>query len=121
MSRDKIVFGVHDTRIKERLLREADLTLARVLDVCRAAETSKYKMDTMGAAHTQINAMHTQKNVSHRGKHLTCLRHTRQVAATNESQPVSIADIHTLHDSVRRMARCVRNVRAEVTPLHSRV
>ena len=68
MTRDKIVFGVHDTRIKERLLREADLTLARALDVCRAADPSKHQMDTMGAAHTQIHAMHTQKNMSHRGK-----------------------------------------------------
>ena len=54
MISDKIVFGVHSTRIKERLLREADLTLAMALDVCRAAETSKHQMDTMGAAaHTQ--------------------------------------------------------------------
>ena len=52
MIRDKIFFGVHDTRIKERLLREADLTLARALDICRAAETSKHQMDTMGAAHS---------------------------------------------------------------------
>ena len=43
---------------KERLLRETDLTLARSLDVCRAAKTSKHQMDTMGAAHTQIHAMH---------------------------------------------------------------
>ena len=56
--------GVHDTRIKERLLREEDLTLARALDVCRAAETSKHQMDTIGAAYTQIHAMHTQKNVT---------------------------------------------------------
>ena len=62
MIRDKIVFGVHDTRIKERLLREADLTLARALDVCRAAETSKHQMDAMGTAHAQIHAVHTQKH-----------------------------------------------------------
>ena len=69
MIRDKIVvFGVHDTRIKEMLLREADLTLARALDVYRAAETIKRQMDKMGAAHTQIYAVITQKNVSHRGK-----------------------------------------------------
>ena len=58
MIRDKIVFGVHDTSIKERLLREADLTLAKALNVCRAAETSKYQMDAMGTAHAQIHAVH---------------------------------------------------------------
>ena len=31
MIRAKIVFGVHETRTKERLLRETALTLARVL------------------------------------------------------------------------------------------
>ena len=71
MIRDKILFGVYDTRIKERLLREVDLTLERALDVCRAEETSKHQMDTMGAAHTKIYAVDTQKNVSHIGKHLT--------------------------------------------------
>ena len=65
--RDKIAFGVHHTQIRERMLREAGLTLARALDVCRAAETNKHQMDTAVAAHTQIHAVHTQKNVSHRG------------------------------------------------------
>ena len=33
MIRDKVMFGVRDDRIKERLLREADLTLNKALDV----------------------------------------------------------------------------------------
>ena len=41
MIRGKVVFGVSNDRIKERLLRGADLTLNKALDVCRAAETSK--------------------------------------------------------------------------------
>ena len=49
------------------------------------------------------------------GKHITGLRHIGQVATTNKSRLVSIADNHTLHDIVRRMERCVRNVRAETT------
>ena len=35
--RDKVVFEVRDDRIKERLLREADLILNKAVDVCRAA------------------------------------------------------------------------------------
>ena len=80
----KIFFGVHDTRIKERLLREVDLTLSRALDVCRAAETSKHQMDTMGAAHTQIHAKHTQKNVSHRGN--TSHRPTSHQTGSNDKR-----------------------------------
>ena len=48
MIRDKIVFGAHDTRLKERLSREAYLTLARALDACRAAGNIICHMDTMG-------------------------------------------------------------------------
>ena len=83
--RDKIVFGVHDTRFKERLLREADLTLACALDVCRAAETNNHKLDTMGRhTHTQIHAMHTQKYVSHRGK--TSDRATSHQTGSNDKR-----------------------------------
>ena len=60
--RDNIVFGVHDTRIKERLLREADLTLACALGVCRAAETNNHKLDTMGLhTHSNTRYAHTEK------------------------------------------------------------
>ena len=37
--RDKIVFGVHDSRVKERMLRETELTLAKAVEICRAAES----------------------------------------------------------------------------------
>ena len=84
MIRDKIVFGVHDTRIKERLLWEADLTSVRGLDVCTAAATSTHQMDTMCAAHTQIHAMYTHKNVSHRGK--TSHRHTSHQTGSNDTR-----------------------------------
>ena len=39
--RDRIVFGVADIRVKERLLRESDLNLAKALDICHAAEAIK--------------------------------------------------------------------------------
>ncbi|XP_068726228.1 uncharacterized protein [Montipora capricornis] len=39
--RDRIVFGVSSTRLKERLLRESsDLTLEKAVSLCRAAEAS---------------------------------------------------------------------------------
>lgn len=45
--RDRIVFGCVDARVKERLLREDNLTLQSALDVCRAAEASKAQMKAM--------------------------------------------------------------------------
>ena len=45
MIRDRIVFGVSDTPLKERLLRESsDLTLEKAASLCRAAEASKTQL-----------------------------------------------------------------------------
>ena len=44
--RDKMVFGVRDEHIKERLLRETDITLA----ICRASEVSKARLQTMSTS-----------------------------------------------------------------------
>ena len=41
MIRDRIVFGVRDSRLKERLLRESsELTLEKAASICRAGEAS---------------------------------------------------------------------------------
>jgi hypothetical protein len=52
MIRDHIVFGVSDDRIKERLLREKDLTLDKAVDICRAAEISRLHVQTMSSSST---------------------------------------------------------------------
>ena len=45
MIRDRIVFGVSDTRLKERLLRESsELSLEKAASLCRAAEASKSQL-----------------------------------------------------------------------------
>ena len=47
MIRDKIVFSVNDERVKERLLRESDLSLSKAVDVCRAADTTRAQLKAM--------------------------------------------------------------------------
>ena len=48
MIRDRIIFGIKDEQIKERLLRESENpTLERVIDMCRAAEISKQQIKTL--------------------------------------------------------------------------
>ncbi len=47
MIRDKLVFSLTDTRMKERLLRETGLTLVKALDICRAAEAAKNLITVM--------------------------------------------------------------------------
>ena len=39
--RDRIIFGIADNKVRERLLREPELNLAKTLDICRASEISQ--------------------------------------------------------------------------------
>ena len=39
--RDRIIFSMTDTKVRERLLREPELSLAKTLDFCRASEISQ--------------------------------------------------------------------------------
>ena len=49
---DRIVFGVADMRVKERLLRETYLTtLGKALGMCHTAEGSKVQMKVMVTEH----------------------------------------------------------------------
>lgn len=47
MLRDKLVFSINDTRLKERLLRETGLTLQRAVDMCRSTELGKTQIQAM--------------------------------------------------------------------------
>ena len=54
MIRDRIVFGVSDTRLKERLLRESsDLTLEKAASLCRAAEVSENQLKELYSSETK--------------------------------------------------------------------
>ena len=52
MLRDKIkiVFSINDNSVKEWLLREVSLDLTKTLEICRAAESSKIKLNEMTSA-----------------------------------------------------------------------
>ena len=45
--RDRIVCGIRNQTLKERLLREADLTLKKAVDICRAAEISREQVKSL--------------------------------------------------------------------------
>lgn len=42
--RDRIVAGISDTRLKDRLLRETDLTLDKTINICKAAELASERV-----------------------------------------------------------------------------
>ena len=47
MIRDRAVLGCPDRQVQERMLREADLTLQKALDVCRAAAATRAQIKTI--------------------------------------------------------------------------
>ena len=62
--RDRIIFGIHNLKLKERLLREADLMLSKCLEICRAAELSSAQLKEV----TQLNDSVTISAVNARRK-----------------------------------------------------
>ena len=42
--RDRIVFGIRDNKVRERLLRESQLTLKKTDEICRASESTAAQM-----------------------------------------------------------------------------
>lgn len=47
MVRDKLVFGIRDIHLKERLLCEQDLDLTKARNICHASEQSKIQIKEM--------------------------------------------------------------------------
>ena len=68
MIRDKIVFGIRDRPVQEKLLREYNLTLEKALDICRASETSKEQYHAMSSQHKQDIAVHDIRAGEKRGQ-----------------------------------------------------
>ena len=44
MLRNRLVFGIRDAKLRERLLRESQLTLKKTDEVCRASESTAAQM-----------------------------------------------------------------------------
>ena len=67
--RGRVVYGITSERVKERLLREQDLTLDKALELCRINEQSKEQMKVLHEAQG-VNAIKQQntKTSTNRGK-----------------------------------------------------
>ena len=60
--RDRLVFGIQDDKVRERLLREANLTLEKADEICRAAESMAAQMKILGdtSGQTAVNVIKTK-------------------------------------------------------------
>ena len=59
---DRLVFGVYDKTVKERLLRESALNLQKAVEIGRAAESSRNKFKEM-VSKTQVHMVNKTRNM----------------------------------------------------------
>ena len=63
--RDRIVLGIRDDKMRERLLRYNDLTLQKAVDLFKAAEQTEHQVKLMGAS-ANVNALKQGRSKSNR-------------------------------------------------------
>ena len=67
---DRLVFGIKDNKVRERLLRESNLTLSKTDEICRAAESMIAQMkvighmDSLGASVSAVRSHQEHKQSS---------------------------------------------------------
>lgn len=81
--RDRLVFGIRDSKVRERLLRETKLTLEKTDEICRASESMLAQMKIVGHSDgapvnavdrgnkTKVPEGRKPKRRVHGGKHAT--------------------------------------------------
>lgn len=52
---DQIVFSTWDKKLRDRLLRESELTLARAVEVCQSSELARQQMSQFSSAVSSTN------------------------------------------------------------------
>ncbi|XP_077508857.1 uncharacterized protein LOC144120376 [Amblyomma americanum] len=57
MIRDQIVFGTHDPRLREKMLRHSQLTLQKVEEMCKAAETAAQRNEVWRSGEDRVDAV----------------------------------------------------------------
>ena len=69
--RDRLIFGIHDTKVRERLLRETNLTLMKTDEICRAAESMTEQMRIVGQTNDATTSVHAVRKFSGQKKRST--------------------------------------------------
>ncbi len=75
--RDRIVCGIKDDNVRARLLREADLTLEKAIDTCRANEITSNQMKML-VEEVDVNKISSVRNIKKRGKTLQSEQKSKQ-------------------------------------------
>ncbi|XP_073946917.1 uncharacterized protein [Choristoneura fumiferana] len=80
--RDRLICGIHEATLRERLLRETDLTLQKAIETCRLAEMSRVQ-----AGHIK------QENIEHHVHEISCpLENSAKQQCTSNCQCAQVRD-----------------------------
>ncbi|XP_065941318.1 retrovirus-related Pol polyprotein from transposon 297 [Magallana gigas] len=89
--RDRIVCGISNEACRARLLREADLTLVKCIDICRASELSEHQLKTLHQEPVAAVSAHAvSKKHNHEKQHNSSETHRKQkanVQSTHTGKP----------------------------------
>ena len=67
--KDRIICGISENTVRECLLREPDLTLDKALSICRAAEATRQRIQTMSLVEEKnLHAVSSSVDVKHKQK-----------------------------------------------------
>ena len=64
---DRLVIGVKDSSLKERLLREQNLTLDKALKLCKASETASEQLKSVSKKVEEVNLVSKSKPRGEKG------------------------------------------------------
>ena len=112
MIRDRVVFGVRDVQLKERLLRGSpDITLEQVLGMCRATEATKIQMKTLKE---EEKSVHFVNKSAWKGTPLKVYEKITKRAPLQETKSV-LSDYgnHKLKTLGKTEMKCVRGQHVE--------
>ena len=98
-----MVFGIRDTKIKERLLRDYGLTLAKTDEVSRAPESMITQIKIVKDAETDVNKVNTVN--------ASCKRdpNTRLIVAGNEGK-VKASNVKTVVTNTGKIGNRVQHL-----------
>ena len=116
--RDRIVAGIQDAKVRERLLRETDLSLDKAVSMCRASEATKKQVEEMATSPIidnvdSINNFNGESHVTHetqplKGRGKIVLRKCLETMINQEL--ASTVEMRIKKGGVRHMAKYAINV-----------
>lgn len=83
MIRDQIVFGTSDDKVRQKLLRDKDLTLLKAEQVCKAAELSEAQNQIWAREQRQVDRVHTRPVETGASTAFKCSRCGREHGSRN--------------------------------------